>query len=65
MSQKDDLLRLIQEKKNQLASSSRGTEGWKTRKSQSIGSAQISKVSVLTLQKEIKELSEQIRNLAK
>lgn len=65
MSQRADLLNLIKEKKDQLASSSRGTEGWKIRKTQSVGSSQISKLSVLTLQKEIKALSEQVRQLDK
>lgn len=63
MSQRDELLKLIKEKKNQLANASRGSEGWKSRKVQSMGNSQISKIAALALQKEIKELSEQVRVL--
>ena len=63
MSQREELLSLIKDKKTQLSIANKGTEGWKRGKSKFSGTAQISKISVLTLQKEIRDLSEQVRQL--
>jgi hypothetical protein len=63
MNEKEVLLKSINEKKTQLASSRKGTDTWKSGRTQKSGSSQLSVLSVLSLEKEIKSLSEELRKL--
>jgi len=63
MNEKEVLLNKIKEKKSQLASSRRGTDTWKTGRSNMSGHSQLSVLAVQSLEKEIKSLSEELRIL--
>ncbi|MEE9309395.1 MAG: hypothetical protein V3U64_00085 [Cocleimonas sp.] len=63
MNEKELLLNSINEKKAQLASSRKGTESWSSRGKKKLGTSQASKLSVQALEKEIKNLSEELRIL--
>jgi hypothetical protein len=63
MNEKELLLNRINEKKTQLASSRKGTESWRSNGRKKSGKSQVSKLSVQSLEKEIKSLSEELRIL--
>ena len=63
MNEKEVLLKNINEKKTLLASSRKGTDTWKSGRTQNSGNSQLSVLSVLSLEKEIKSLSEELRKL--
>ena len=63
MSERDDLIKLLDEKKAQLVTVSKGSEGWNSRKMSIPGGARQSQVQKQALQKEIKVLSEKIQTL--
>lgn len=63
MNEKEVLLKSIQEKKSQLASSRKGTDTWKSGRGQNSGNAQLSVLAVQSLEKEIKSLSDELRKL--
>ena len=65
MSEKEVLLKTINEKKSQLASSRKGTVTWKSggRSNNAGGHSQLSVLAVQSLEKEIKSLSEELRIL--
>ena len=63
MNEKELLLKTINEKKAQLASSRKGTDTWKSGRTVNSGSSQLSVLSVQSLEKEIKSLSEELRKL--
>lgn len=63
MNEKEVLLNTIKEKKSQLASSRKGTDTWKSARTNKIGHSQLSVLAVQSLEKEIKSLSEDLRML--
>ena len=63
MNEKELLLNRINERKAQLASSKKGTESWRSSGRKKSGTPQVSKLSVQSLEKEIKSLSEELRIL--
>ena len=62
MNEKELLLNKINEKKAQLASSRKGTESWSSSGRKKSGTSQVSKLSVQSLEKEIKILSKELRH---
>ncbi|MEH6457750.1 MAG: hypothetical protein V7749_15585 [Cocleimonas sp.] len=63
MSEKEVLLKTINEKKAELISARKGTDTWKSGRTQKSGNSQLSVLSVQSLEKEIKSLSEELRKL--
>lgn len=63
MNEKELLLKKINEKKSELASSREGTNTWKKGRSHKPGQAQLSVLAVQSLEKEIKRLSDELRIL--
>ncbi len=63
MNDKKLLLNKINEKKALLASSRKGTESWSSSGTKKPGNSHASKLSVQSLEKEIKSLSEELRIL--
>jgi len=63
MNEKEVLLKTITEKKSQLASSRKGTDTWKSGRTNRVGHSQLSVLAVQSLEKEIKALSEELRIL--
>jgi len=63
MNEKEVLLKTINEKKAELVSARKGTDTWKSGRTQKSGNSQLSVLSVQSLEKEIKSLSEELRKL--
>ena len=63
MNEKELLLNKINEKKAELANSRKGTESWSARGANKVGNPHASKLSVQSLEKEIKSLSNELRIL--
>jgi len=63
MNEKELLLKTLNEKKAELVSSRKGTDTWKSGRTQKPGHSQLSVLSVQSLEKEIKSLSEELRKL--
>jgi hypothetical protein len=63
MTEKELLLKTINEKKAQLASSRKGSESWNSGRTKQSGTPQVSKLAAQALEKEIKSLSEELRVL--
>lgn len=63
MNNKELLLEKINEKKAELSRSRRTSESWNPGRTKQFGNSQVSKLNVKSLEKEIKDLSDELRKL--